>query len=134
MKQHQILVIEDDRDMAYQLKLRLEAKGYAVETVQSGSEGLARAREHKPDAIVMDVMVPELDGYRICRLLKFDTQYEHIPIIVVTARTLEEDRDMALEVGADAYLTKPVDWKALFSTLENFLAPRAEEPESVAKS
>ncbi|MDQ7062907.1 MAG: response regulator [candidate division KSB1 bacterium] len=134
MKQHQILVIEDDRDMAYQLKLRLEAKGYAVETVQSGSEGLARAREYKPDAIVMDVMLPELDGYRICRLLKFDTEYEHIPIIVVTARTLEEDRDMALEVGADAYLTKPVDWKALYSTLENFLAPQAEEPETVAKS
>jgi len=79
-------------------------------------------------------MLPELDGYRICRLLKFDAEYEHIPIIVVTARTLEEDRDMALEVGADAYLTKPVDWKALFSTLENFLAPKAEEPESVAKS
>ncbi len=134
MKQHQILVIEDDRDMAYQLKLRLEAKGFAVETVQSGNEGLSRARELKPDAIIMDVMLPDLDGYRICRLLKFDTEYEHIPIIIITARTLEEDKDMALEVGADAYLTKPVDWKSLFGTLKNFLASQEAEPAEAAKS
>jgi len=119
MKQHQILVIEDDRDMAYQLKLRLEAKGFAVETVQSGNEGLARARELKPDAIIMDVMLPRRDGFTVANdIRKSDSE---IPIIFLTAKTLREDIIKGFKVGGDDYITKPFDTEELLLRIQAVL-------------
>lgn len=128
MAEHTILVIEDNRDLAYQLRMRLEAKGYMVHTALTGNEGLNKARELYPDLILLDLMLPDVDGYKICRMLKFDQEYEHIPVIILSARTMDDDRELAAEMGANAYLFKPVDWKELFATIQTYLnpAPAAE--------
>lgn len=121
MQKKNILIIEDSRDLAYQLQLRLEHTGYSVEIADDGNEGLRKARSHHPDLILLDIMLPGMDGYRICRLLKFDQQYERIPIIILTARSLDQDRELAAETGANAYLIKPFDWAELQKTVENLL-------------
>lgn len=121
MSKRKILVIEDSHELAYQLRLRLEKAGYDVVLANDGSQGLEMAREQKPSLILLDLMLPELDGYRLARLLKFDRDYEKIPIVVLTARSLEEDRKLAIETGADAYLLKPVEWPVLLETLGNML-------------
>lgn len=134
MAEQHILVIEDNRDLAYQLRMRLEAKGYTVHTALDGSEGLQKARSLKPDIILLDLMLPDVDGYKICRMLKFDREYEYIPIIILSARTLDEDRELAAEVGANAYLFKPIDWKELFSTIQSYLRPMQPQAEPVKET
>ncbi len=128
MEKKNFLIIEDNRDIAYQLQVRLEAKGYRVHVAYNGNDGLRQARSLKPDLILLDLMLPDIDGYKICRMLKFDVEYEHIPIIILSGRTLQEDRELAAETGANAYLTKPIDWKELFAILQTF----AEEPQNHA--
>ena len=81
MSQQKILVIEDNNELAYQIQVRLEAEGYSIQLAENGHVGLEMARESNPDLILLDLMLPEVDGYRVCRLLKFDTNHEHTPII-----------------------------------------------------
>jgi len=121
MKKSKILVIEDSQELAYQSRLRLEKAGYNVEIAADGNEGVKKARETNPDIILLDLMLPMVDGYSVCRLLKFDQKYEHIPVIILTARSLEQDKDLAVKTGANAYLLKPVDWNLLLETIENLL-------------
>ena len=130
MSSNRILVIEDDKDLAFQLVMRLEAEGYEVTVAHDGSLGLELARDSKPDIILLDLMLPELDGYRLCRLLKFDRKYESIPIIVITARSMEQDRLLAAETGANAYFVKPVKWQELTRTID-LLVKHPERSQSV---
>ena len=122
MQSPKILLIEDSHEFAFQIKLRLEKAGYLVDVASDGNIGLRMARENKPALILLDLMLPELDGYHLCRLLKYDHNYKHIPVIVLTARSLEQDKELALETGADAYLIKPVNWDELLLTMNNLLA------------
>lgn len=87
-----ILLIEDEKDMAYAVTLQLEAKGYEVIAAFDGRDGLDKARTKKPDLIILDLMLPKIDGYKVCRMLKFDNKYKNIPIILFTARAQDSDK------------------------------------------
>ena len=121
MQTKKILIIEDSKELARQLHVRLEKAGYSVAIAPDGNLGLFKARELKPNLIILDLMLPHLDGYQLCRLLKFDREYEHIPVIVLTARSLDQDRELAVETGADAFFLKPVNWNHLQKTIEDLL-------------
>ena len=79
------------------------------------------AKKHKPDIILLDLMLPKRDGYKVCRLLKFDISYRDIPIIILSARKKQEDIDLAMSSGADKYITKPFEIDDLLNKIEHFL-------------
>ena len=116
-----ILVVEDEKDMQFAIKLQLEANDFEVLTADDGHAALDKARKSKPDLIVLDVMLPKVDGYKVCRMLKFDEKYKKIPIIMLTARVQQNDEKIGLEVGADRYLTKPFEPGVLLKTIKNLL-------------
>ena len=107
MPEKRILIVDDEPDLLETIQVTLETAGYECLVAYDGFRGLDRARNEKPDLIVVDVMLPGLNGYKICRLLKFDEQYKRIPIIMLTAEAQEKDRLIAEETGADYYMTKP---------------------------
>jgi two-component system, OmpR family, alkaline phosphatase synthesis response regulator PhoP len=121
MAKHKILVVDDEADLVETLKFRLEATGYEVISAIDGQEGLKKARAENPDLIVLDLMLPKLDGYRVCRMLKFDEKYKGIPIILFSARVQDSDIKMGEEQGADAYITKPFDPKLLLAKIDELL-------------
>lgn len=116
-----ILVVDDELDMLMVIKLRLEASGYEVITATDGLEGLNAARRVKPDLIVLDIMLPKMNGYKVARFLKFDEEYKSIPIVMLTALSGEEDKSTGIETGADAYLTKPFETQQLLDAVKSFL-------------
>lgn len=118
MKKIRILVVDDVRETLLALKIRLEYASYEVLTATDGELGLKMARKSNPDLIVLDVMLPKIDGFSICRLLKFDEDYEKIPIILLTAKGQEKDRKTGKIVGADVYLTKPYNAKELLGHIK----------------
>jgi DNA-binding response OmpR family regulator len=122
-----ILVVDDEEDIATALAIRLKAMGFDVLLAHDGMTALTKAREENPDLILLDVMLPKLDGYKVCRMLKFDEKYRHIPIIMLTAKALDSDMKMGAEVGADAYLAKPFNPTALTSKIKELLESRKEK-------
>jgi len=116
-----ILIIDDEPDLLTALKTRFEAAGYEVLVAQDGAKGLEMARKEKPDLIILDLMIPKINGFRVCRLIKFDETYKHIPIIILTVKAEEEDKNLGMEVGADYYMTKPFDEKVLLQTVKNYV-------------
>jgi len=116
-----ILVVDDEADLVETLTFRLEANDYEVITAFDGQEGLDKARKENPDIIILDLMLPKMDGYKVCRMLKFDEKYKKIPIIMFTARAQESDKKMGEEVGVDAYITKPFDPQVLMGKIEELL-------------
>ena len=116
-----VLIVDDEKDLVDMLKLRIEAMGYEVYSAFDGQEGLAKAREIKPDLIVLDIMMPKMNGYEVCRFLKFDDEFKDIPIIMLTARGQEADKQLGEEVGADEYITKPFDSNELVEKIKSIL-------------
>ena len=112
-----ILIADDNADNLEILEARLTGQGYATVTARDGDEAMDAARAHKPDAILLDVMMPKLDGFEVCRRLKADDALPFMPIILVTAKAATEDVVTGLDAGADDYLTKPVDQAALVARL-----------------
>lgn len=121
MDKKRILVVEDETQLVDMLKMRLEANHYQVITAYDGREGYEKARKEKPDLIILDLMLPKMDGYKVCGLLKKDARYSNIPIIIFTARAQEEDRKLGEEVGAEAYITKPFEPEVLLGKIEELL-------------
>ena len=116
-----ILVVEDDLVTQRVLSANLKKNGYDVITTEDGQEGLNLAREEKPNLIILDVMLPKLNGYKICKMLKFDEKYKHIPIIMFTSRAEDSDKKTGMETGADTYINKPLDAKVLMAKIEELL-------------
>ena len=121
MNKKKILVVDDEKDMVYAVKLRLEANDYEVLTAYDGHEALEKSRKENPDLIILDLMLPKVDGYKVCRMLKFDAKYKKIPIIMFTARIGKNDEKIGYEVGANAYLTKPFDPQVLLKKIKELL-------------
>ncbi len=117
-----ILLVEDEKDMAYAVTFQLEDKGYEVIVASDGCEGLDKARMKKPDLIILDLMLPKIDGYKVCRMLKFDSKYKDIPIILFTARAQDSDKKIGKDVGADAYITKPFESSVLLDKICELLS------------
>jgi two-component system phosphate regulon response regulator PhoB len=102
-----ILIIEDETDVADLLKLNLGKAGYRVSMAADGATGLQKARDNKPDFIILDLMLPKMSGLEVCKILKSDGMTSAIPILMLTAKAEEIDRIVGLEFGADDYVTKP---------------------------
>ena len=117
----QILVVEDDPDIANLIRHYLEKSGHAVQVLGSGGAVLAKVRGERPDLIVLDLMLPGLDGLMVCQALRSDPLTAAIPIIMVTARGDEADRIAGLELGADDYVTKPFSAKELAARVSALL-------------
>ena len=99
----------------------MKARGYEVLEGYDGEEGLKLAKEQSPDLIILDVMMPKINGYKIARLLKYDSKYKHIPIIMVTARGQETDKLIGEETGADEYITKPFEFEEVLDCVSKYL-------------
>ncbi|MGD8538372.1 MAG: response regulator transcription factor [Candidatus Aminicenantes bacterium] len=106
-----ILVVEDEPGIMLGIKDEFESEGYEVYTAENGEEGLAKAKQHKPDLIILDVMMPILDGYEVCKRLRM--QGDNTPIIMLTVKDKEIDKILGLELGADDYVTKPFSLREL---------------------
>ena len=122
-----ILIVDDDvvnRDI---LKTRLESAGYEVSEAANGEDGINLAQQRPPDLIILDVMMPKVDGLLACRILKSGEKTKNIPIVMLTARSQQLEELRGWESGADEYLTKPCDHQRLLSVVAQFL-PGAREP------
>ena len=118
-----ILIIEDDPDVRESVSSLLSGSGCALLTAANGPEGLAKAQKERPDLILTDLMLPQLNGYEICTMLKQDVRYQRIPIIVWSATKLEDkDAEVAKECGADVFLLKTLDPKQLLQTIQDLIA------------
>ena len=120
-KQKRILIIEDNVAFRKILKIRLESNRYEVFTAEDGLEGLNIARRIKPDLIILDLMLPGMNGHKVCRLLKFDVQYRHIPIIILTSRDMDEDERLARESRADAFIVKITEPHIILEIIQDLL-------------
>jgi len=113
-----ILVVEDDNTLLEMLEYNLSRQGYQVVTAKDGRSGLTFARQEKPNLIVLDVMLPGIDGFEVCRILRKEFSF---PILMLTARTEEVDKIVGLEMGADDYLTKPFSMRELLARVKALL-------------
>ena len=116
-----ILIVDDETDIIEILQFVLEAEGYECITATDGEEGLKLAKEASPDLIILDVMMPKINGYKISRLLKYDSKYKNIPILMITARSQEEDRVIGEETGADEYITKHFKVDYVVEKVKNYI-------------
>jgi CheY-like chemotaxis protein len=116
-----ILIVEDNEMNRDMLSRRLERKGYEVIIAIDGRRGLAAARSEAPDLILMDMSLPEIDGWEVARQLKSDTTTRGIPVIALTAHAMMSDRQKALEAGCDDYDTKPVEFQRLLTKIQAML-------------
>jgi DNA-binding response OmpR family regulator len=114
-----VLVVEDNPDLAFGLRNNLEIEGYEVEVAQDGPRGLDRARESLPDLVILDLMLPGLDGYRVLRTLRSEGFQQ--PVLILTARGEEADKVMGFRLGADDYVTKPFGVLELLARVEALL-------------
>jgi DNA-binding response OmpR family regulator len=122
MDKKRILIVDDEEDILKVLRFRLEANSYEVLIASDGQEGLNKARSEKPDLIILDLMLPKLDGYKVCRMLKFDETYKAIPIIIFTAKAQKKDEELGMEMGADAYISKPFEPEILLGKMKELLS------------
>lgn len=129
MAGEKILAVDDSPTIVEMIKSILVGGGYDVITASDGKEALELARTSGAALIVLDVMLPKLDGYRVCRLLKFDQKYKHIPIIMLTAKSEEASMQVGMRTGADLYLTKPIEPDELLAAVESELAKAASRAE-----
>ncbi|MCX7785798.1 MAG: response regulator [candidate division WOR-3 bacterium] len=120
-----ILVVEDDANLSKLIRIRLEENGFEVITAYDGLEGISQVRKHKPDLIVLDLMLPKLDGYQVCTIIKNHEAFSKIPIVILTARSSIEAKEIALKTGAEAFIVKPFDGQKLVATIKNLLMPKS---------
>ncbi len=129
----EILVVEDESDVADLLTLNFRKAGFRISTAVDGASGLQKAREDRPDFIVLDLMLPKMSGLEVCKILKNDTATSHIPILMLTAKAEEIDRIVGLEFGADDYVTKPFSPREILLRIRAILR-RGETPDESLKA
>ena len=128
-----ILIIEDESDVADLLTLNLRKAGYKVATAADGTSGLQKARDDRPDFIILDLMLPKMSGLEVCRILKGDTATSQTPILMLTAKAEEVDRIVGLEFGADDYVTKPFSPREVVLRIRA-ISRRGEKPDESLKA
>lgn len=121
MGKAKILYIEDNLDNMTLVKRVLEIEGYEVIEADNGRDGLTKAMNSRPDIIITDINLPDIDGYEITDTLKKAKETAHIPVIAMTANVMKKDRENVLQAGCDGYISKPIDIDELPSQIENFL-------------
>ena len=121
-----ILVVEDEHKIANSIKRGFEQETWATDVAYDGESGFDLASSESYDVIVLDLMLPKIDGYKVSRILKFDEKYKDIPIIMLTAKAQEHDKDLGLQVGASAYIVKPFDSKDLVEKVRELTSDSVE--------
>lgn len=121
-KVHRILVLDDEPDVTELLEYKLEQEGYRVEVLNDPLEFVAKVRDFEPDLMVLDIMMPELNGLQLCRIARSDPSMKNIPIIFLSARGDADDRIKGLEIGADDYISKPFNSKELLLRISKALS------------
>jgi CheY-like chemotaxis protein len=127
MGKARLLVVEDDYDISNMLRIYFSSQGYEVDVALRGSDALEKTRQGMPHLIVLDIMLPDIDGYEVCRRLRLNTRTSHIPVIFLTQRDERSDRLQGLELGADNYITKPFDIEELKLYIQNAIARSERE-------
>ena len=117
-----ILLVDDEVELGKLVKMRLEANGYEVLTAFNGQDALEKAQTERLDLIILDLMLPKMNGYEVCTMLKQDARYQHIPIVIFTALAQTKDAALAKECGADAYICKPFKAEQLLQTIASLLS------------
>ena len=118
---NKILIIEDHADMRELLAWQIELMGFMPISAKQGREGVEKALTEKPQLIIMDIMMPGMDGYETTRQIRTNVHHQRLPIIALTAKAMKGDREKCLEAGASDYLAKPVDTDQLFSVLRTWV-------------
>lgn len=113
MGKSRLLIVEDDADIANMLRIFFTGQDYAVDIAPRGSEALEKTRQNLPHLIILDIMLPDIDGFEVCRILRTNTRTSHVPIIFLTQKDERSDKLQGLELGADDYITKPFDIEEL---------------------
>ena len=126
MGKARLLIVEDDHDIANMLRIYFTGHGYEVDTAGRGSEALDKTRQNLPHLIVLDIMLPDIDGFEVCRILRTNTRTSHVPIIFLTQKDERSDKLQGLELGADDYITKPFDIEELKLRVQRAIS-RAEQ-------
>lgn len=121
MARAKVLVVDDEEYIQHILNFSFVAEGYDVVTASDGEEGVSKAKDEKPDVIVMDIMMPKMDGYEACKQIKTDPQTKDIPVILLTAKGRDADRKLGTEVGADDYVVKPFSPGRLIERVEGIM-------------
>ena len=121
MGKARVLYIEDNPDNMILVKRILEIEGYEVIGALTGREGLTKAMQNKPDIVITDINLPDIDGYEITHNLKTDKTTAHIPVVAMTANVMQKDRENVFGAGCDGYITKPIDVDELPEQIESFL-------------
>jgi len=129
MSRERILVVEDEEDILELVNYNLVKNGYSVDTVMEGEKALLAARANPPDLVILDLMLPGVDGLEVCRVLKKDPNTQHIPVIMLTAKSEESDVVTGLELGADDYIPKPFSPKVLIARVRAVLRRKSRKEE-----
>lgn len=133
MSAHTILVVDDEQDLLDLIEYNLKKEGYRVLQAENGVEALEQAKEHNPDLVLLDIMMPKMDGLEVCKKMRSDSGLSHIPIIFLTARGDEKTEVEGLDLGADDYVTKPISTTKLISRIKAVLRRFHETEEEVNK-
>src|SRR5438132_14265455 len=129
MNKGTVLVIDNEKDLIELVRYNLDKEGYDVVAANDGSSGLEIATRHKPNLVVLDLMMPGMDGLEVCRRMRGDERTRRIPVIVLTAKAAETDRIVGLELGADDYVTKPFSPRELVARVKAVLRRASEQRE-----
>ena len=127
MGKARLLIVEDDSDIGNMLRIYFTSQGYDVDVAPRGGEALEKTRQGMPHLIILDIMLPDIDGYEVCRTLRTNTRTSHIPVIFLTQKDERSDRLQGLELGADNYITKPFDIEELKLYVQNAIARSERE-------
>ncbi|NIP25547.1 MAG: response regulator [Phycisphaerae bacterium] len=126
MAKGKILIVEDDRDIVEMVEYNLQEEGYVTVSALNGEDGVRLAGSEQPDLIILDIMLPVIDGFEVCRTLKGDDKTSQIPIIILSAKSQETDKVVGLELGADDYVTKPFSPRELIARIRAIMRRGAE--------
>jgi DNA-binding response OmpR family regulator len=121
MDKKRILIVDDEPELVETLRVRLGQENYECLTAHDGNSGFELARTEKPDLVILDIMLPGMDGFKVARLFKFQKELKHIPLIMLSARDNDEDRLLGEQTGANYYITKPFSMDELVTTVKGFL-------------
>ena len=128
MRRRRVLVVDDEEDVINVLRLVLSKSGYDVITASSGMDGLMRAQSESPEAILLDIMMHEMDGWEVLKLLKLDDATRNIPVVILSARVEPKDKIRGLQEGAVDYVTKPFAVREILEKMSAILGPATPEP------
>ena len=129
MAKRRILVIDDEKDILKLLQYNLEKEGYEILVAKTGEDGFTSAKNQLPDLIILDLMLPGMDGFEVCKLLRAERSTKNIPILMLTAKGSEIDQVVGLELGASDYIAKPFSVKVLLARLKNIFRNQTEKKE-----